>query len=91
MANSEADTVKTSLARREIAERNRGVLERRISFESRHPEIDIRAKRENGGPLAFYVTEEESLVCWLDGLAMMTELEQRYDNLSQAQKSNPDE
>jgi hypothetical protein len=52
-------------------------LQRRERFAARHPEIDIRAKRE-GGRLVFYVTEANSAVTWFDATAMMDDLEARY-------------
>ena len=52
-------------------------LQRRERFAVRHPEIDIRAKRERGR-LAFYVTEAGTVVAWLDTNAMMDDLEARY-------------
>jgi len=52
-------------------------LERRERFSARHPEIDIRAKRERGR-LAFYVTEADTVVAWLHPAAMMDDLEARY-------------
>jgi hypothetical protein len=52
-------------------------LQRRERFAARHPEIDIRAKRERGR-LVFYVTEAGSAVAWLDATAMLDDLEARY-------------
>jgi hypothetical protein len=58
--------------------RRRLALDRRERFTVKHPEIDIRAKRETGGRLAFYVTEPGLEVAWLDATAMMDDLEKRY-------------
>ena len=58
--------------------RNLKVIERREAFARRHPEIDIRAQRVPGARLAFNVQEPDMQICWLDGTAMMNDLETRY-------------
>jgi hypothetical protein len=52
-------------------------LKRRERFAARHPEVDIRARRERGR-LIFYVTEANTAVAWLDAFAMLDDLESRY-------------
>ena len=54
-------------------------LERRERFARKHPEIDIRAKRENGSML-FHVTEpgRPGPAIWTDASEMLDDLEKRY-------------
>jgi hypothetical protein len=54
-------------------------LERRERFERRHPEIDIRAKREDG-QMRIYVREpgRTEPTVWADAGEMMDDLEKRY-------------
>jgi hypothetical protein len=91
MSNSAADPITAQCLQSEDARRKNSIaLERRLRFEAKHPEVDIRAKRENGGRLAFYVTEPGSIeVAWLDATAMMDDLEPRYDGYNEGR--SPDE
>jgi hypothetical protein len=54
-------------------------LQRRETFERRHPEIDIRAARVNGR-MQFHVREpgRDKPSVWADASQMMDDLEKRY-------------
>jgi len=79
MSNSGTGKVDSPLGTSEVTRaRNRLALERRERFAAKHPEIDIQARRENGGRLAFYVTAPDLAIAWFDATCMMDELESRY-------------
>jgi hypothetical protein len=68
-------TANPQLAAEAQRARNLAALDRRERFAKEHPEISIRAKREQGGRLVFYVSARDYEIAWLDATAMMDYLE----------------
>jgi len=75
MDTSATGDTRALLQSERVRTRNLQILERRARFEASHPGIDIKAKREPGGPLTFYVRADDVQVCWLNASAMMDDLE----------------
>ena len=79
MANSGFGTAPMPKREDDHAPSTPKALERRETFARKHPEIDIRAKRENGR-MQFHVREPgaDKPAVWADASKMMDDLEKRY-------------